>query len=284
MAAVSHPSRSEPLSTDNTANTSTKNNKTVPSNFASEREVRRDLTSKFRFSTSTNFVVPQTSPDSNGSPSSSTDNDTTSLAANPNVSVTASASGYRAHHSSTPSIISVQPGSSSSKSPRSGSLLAFATAAIDRTQTALSTAEQKIRPRQSVSRLSVGADTPAVPTFPTYYSLDRSPTNASASSASTPLSSQNNDHRSDAVPLPSILSATSSDDVSQSTPLPGNGNASDQGQRKFSQSYAKPYDQADPTLPLPIRLPRTDNKMHQTSSRLLRMTDDDRPFTKVGTF
>jgi hypothetical protein len=26
----------------------------------------------------------------------------------------------------------------------------------------------------------------------------------------------------------------------------------------------------------------SENKMHQTSSRLLRMTDDDRPFTKVG--
>ncbi|KAL1902622.1 hypothetical protein Sste5346_001064 [Sporothrix stenoceras] len=289
MADVSHPSRSEPLSTDNTTNntltssstttttTTPAINKTTPSNFASEREARRDLTSKFRFSTSTNFVIPQTAPDNNGN-NNGPDNDTASLAANPNVSVTTTASGYRAHHSSTPSIISVQPGSSSTKSPRSGSLLAFATAAIDRTQTALSTAEQKIRPRQSVGRLSVGADTPAVPTFPTYYSLDRSPTNASASSSSTPLSSQNNDHKSDALPPPSILSATSSDDASQSTHLPGN--ASDQPQRKLSLSYAKPYDQADPTLPLPIRLPRTDNKMHQTSSRLLRMTDDDRPFTK----
>lgn len=32
--------------------------------------------------------------------------------------------------------------------------------------------------------------------------------------------------------------------------------------------------------PEPLR--RSENKMHQTSSRLLRMTDDDRPFTRVS--
>ncbi|ERS97713.1 hypothetical protein HMPREF1624_05884 [Sporothrix schenckii ATCC 58251] len=270
MAAVSHPSRSEPLSTDNTTSTISD---TAPSKFASEREAHRDLTSKYRYSTASNFTVPQTAPESRGAES-----DIASLAANPNVGVTASASGYRPHYSSSPSIVSVQPGPSS-KSPRSGSLLAFATAAIDRTQTALSTAEQKIRPRQSNGRLSVGADSSGVPQFPTYYSLERSPTNASASTASTPQSSsQNNDHKSDTRPPPTVLTATSSDDVSQSAPL--SGKPSDHPQHKLSQSYAKPYDQADPTLPLPIRLPRTDNKMHQTSSRLLRMTDDDRPFTK----
>jgi hypothetical protein len=43
---------------------------------------------------------------------------------------------------------------------------------------------------------------------------------------------------------------------------------------------SQPYSETDPSLPEPTHLPRFDNKMHQTSSRLLRMTDDDRPYTK----
>lgn len=43
---------------------------------------------------------------------------------------------------------------------------------------------------------------------------------------------------------------------------------------------SQPYSETDPTRPPPIRLPQVSNKMHQTSSRLLRMTDDDRPFNK----
>jgi hypothetical protein len=50
-----------------------------------------------------------------------------------------------------------------------------------------------------------------------------------------------------------------------------------------SDPPSRPYAEADPNRPLPILLPRFDNKMHQTSSRLLRMTDDDRPFTRVCT-
>lgn len=44
---------------------------------------------------------------------------------------------------------------------------------------------------------------------------------------------------------------------------------------------AQAYVDTDASLPLPIRLRRNDPKMHQTSSRLLRMTDDDRPYTRV---
>ena len=40
------------------------------------------------------------------------------------------------------------------------------------------------------------------------------------------------------------------------------------------------YDHTDTTQPEPI-LQNSSNKMHQTSSRLLRMTDDERPFTRV---
>ncbi|KAH6660438.1 regulator of G-protein signaling, partial [Truncatella angustata] len=43
---------------------------------------------------------------------------------------------------------------------------------------------------------------------------------------------------------------------------------------------SRPYSQTDPNTVQPIRLAAAKNKMHQTSSRLLRMTDDDRPFTR----
>ncbi|KAK4165874.1 putative developmental regulator flbA [Cladorrhinum sp. PSN259] len=44
---------------------------------------------------------------------------------------------------------------------------------------------------------------------------------------------------------------------------------------------SQPYSETDPSHPEPTHVGRSENsKMHQTSSRLLRMTDDDRPFTK----
>jgi GTPase-activating protein SST2 len=47
---------------------------------------------------------------------------------------------------------------------------------------------------------------------------------------------------------------------------------------------SQPYEITDSSAPSPIAVvPQTNyNKMHQTSSRLLRMTDDDRPFTRVS--
>jgi hypothetical protein len=46
------------------------------------------------------------------------------------------------------------------------------------------------------------------------------------------------------------------------------------------------YSNTATDTPAPIQLPRSDhsNKMHQTSSRLLRMTSDDRPFTRVRAY
>ncbi|KAJ2901963.1 Developmental regulator flbA [Zalerion maritima] len=43
---------------------------------------------------------------------------------------------------------------------------------------------------------------------------------------------------------------------------------------------SQPYSKTDPNQPPPKLLPHVQNKMHQTSSRLLRMTEDDRPFTR----
>lgn len=119
------------------------------------------------------------------------------------------------------------------KPSRPASFLALASAAFDR-------AEQKIRPRQSLNRLSI-------------INLDLSALAAAVTSQdhSTPESSP-----SDRDP-PAAL---------ERKPLPG--------------AYSQPYSQTNPNLPPPILLPRSDSAMHQTSSRLLRMTDDDRPFTK----
>ncbi|KAK6828130.1 Developmental regulator flbA [Apiospora arundinis] len=49
---------------------------------------------------------------------------------------------------------------------------------------------------------------------------------------------------------------------------------------QLGDPISRPYSEADPNTPPPIRFTGAKNKMHQTSSRLLRMTDDDRPFTR----
>ncbi|KAI6785220.1 Developmental regulator-like protein [Emericellopsis cladophorae] len=46
------------------------------------------------------------------------------------------------------------------------------------------------------------------------------------------------------------------------------------------QLLSQPYSETDPNTPPPVKVSPRDSKMHQTSSRLLRMTDDERPFTK----
>ncbi|TPX10469.1 uncharacterized protein E0L32_008519 [Thyridium curvatum] len=130
------------------------------------------------------------------------------------------------HHHPTPST------SSLSKTQKPGGIFAFAAAALDKTQSAFTgTSDPRIRPRQSLSRLSIG---------PNSLSTQNSFSNLSSNST-TPISPQ----------FPSSRTPPS-----------------------------QPYTDTDPNRPPPVLLPRLDNKMHQTSSRLLRMTDDDRPFTK----
>ena len=148
---------------------------------------------------------------------------------------------YRQQHSSQSSVGSV------TKSPKSGGIFAFAAAAFS------SIGEQKIRPRQSLTRLSVRSD--PQPSSPEHSVVDRSPRHRSSNPSSKPSSA-----------LPSTSDTTRE---SQSPPL--------------RDPPSRPYSQTDPHGTPPIQIPRVDNKMHQTSSRLLRMTDDDRPFTKVRT-
>lgn len=130
-------------------------------------------------------------------------------------------------------------------SPKPGGLFAFAAAAIDKTLAGIS--EPRVRPRQSLSRLSIGPDSNL---SNGQRSPSKVPRNRTSSSAFTSPSALPGDGK---LPAPTLL----------------------------RDPPSQPYSETDPTRPPPILLPRVDSKMHQTSSRLLRMTDDDRPFTKV---
>ncbi|KAI1482007.1 RGS-domain-containing protein [Daldinia eschscholtzii] len=144
------------------------------------------------------------------------------------------------HHQFTASTGSI-PGVT--KNPKPGGLFARAAAAIDKIS------EPTIRSRSSastLSRLSVVLDS----TSSDNSSSDKSRIRSFSGNSSGPST-------------PSILSPTKR-----------------ASQLSLRDPISKPYSETDATRPPPIILSGTQNKMHQTSSRLLRMTDDDRPFTK----
>ena len=128
------------------------------------------------------------------------------------------------------------------KVQKAGGIFSYAAAAIDRTFS-----DPKIRHRQSASRLSAGPDLPSLVDQPSPDATRRN--RASTLSPGSPLSS---------------------------TTL---RNAQASGTSLLKTPPSLPYAATDPGRPLPIYLSPA-SKMHQTSSRLLRMTDDDRPFTK----
>ncbi|KAK4103629.1 RGS-domain-containing protein [Parathielavia hyrcaniae] len=163
-----------------------------------------------------------TSPSSPSS-SSATRRDTSAF--------TGATSAHRPHHLSHLSI----------SSQRSNGLLAF----FDRTLAGI--AEPRVRPRQSLSRISTGPESLA--------GSQSSPEKGLRSARPT---------SNYAAPLGPLF-------VDSSQPSPT---------IVLGDPPSQPYSQTDPSLPEPTLLPRPDAKMHQTSSRLLRMTDDDRPFTK----
>lgn len=139
-----------------------------------------------------------------------------------------------------------------------GGFFAFAASAIDLTQSAIATiSDQTVRHQRSLSRLSITGDSAA-------HHLSAKP--------SPDKTSRNR-------PASTLSSASSSNLLS---PQPGSKSPISQGFSAQDPPYSRPYSETDPSHPPPILLPRIDNKMHQTSSRLLRMTDDDRPFTKVS--
>ncbi|KUI68886.1 Developmental regulator flbA [Cytospora mali] len=143
------------------------------------------------------------------------------------------------------------------RTQKPGGFLAFAASAIDRTQSAIATiSDPKVRHQRSLSRLSITGDLAAV----------------------TPSAEPSPDRISRFRPLSTVSSSSSSNLLSYQPAL-----KSPSSQTTFlaqESPYSQPYSATDPSQPPPILLPRIDNKMHQTSSRLLRMTDDDRPFTK----
>lgn len=143
------------------------------------------------------------------------------------------------------------------KTQRAGGFLAFAASALDRTQSAIS--PTNICHKRSSSRLSISGDSTTLA-----HGADSSPDKTLR-------------HRPTSI-LPSSPSASFFNTQSSSyTRLP-----SSQASRPQEPIFSQPYTHTDPSHPPPVLLPRVDNKMHQTSSRLLRMTDDDRPFTKVS--
>ncbi|KPM44384.1 Developmental regulator flbA [Neonectria ditissima] len=133
----------------------------------------------------------------------------------------------------------------------STSIFALAAAALDRTQNAIATiSEPSIRPRQSNSTLSRLSLLPS-------------------SNPSSEPSSPDRRYRLKSASNQSLLSSANLDGALASQASSAN------------HPLSQPYATADPNQPLPIKAPPASaNKMHQTSSRLLRMTDDDRPFTR----
>lgn len=172
-------------------------------------------------------------------------------------SATATASAGSFNNRSRPQPLSVSSFKGDPRTQKPGGFLAFAASAIDRTQSAIATiSDPKVRHQRSLSRLSIAGDFSA-------HSLGAEPS-PDRTSKYRPSST-----------LPSPLSSA------LLSPLPGSKSPISQTLLEESP-YSQPYSETDPSQPPPIILPRSDDKMHQTSSRLLRMTDDDRPFTKVS--
>lgn len=157
------------------------------------------------------------------------------------------ASSHHQRHSSTPSA------SSFSRSQRSAtSLLSRAAAALDRTQNAFAgISEPVIRPRHSNSALA-------------RLSLQ------SVSAPSPEPSSPGRTAGSKAFSVNGPFTPAPRAQIKVVSPA-----------AQANHPPSQPYSETDPSLPAPIRVAPSDKKMHQTSSRLLRMTDDDRPFTRV---
>lgn len=132
-----------------------------------------------------------------------------------------------------------------SKSQRAGGIFAYAAAALDRTLSD----SRHIRSRPSLNRLSLSV----LPESTTSTVSPRHTTGGNTTSGS-------------------------------SSPEKKARNRTSVSNLRLSSSPGTPpsqaYNDTDPSQPPPVRVVRLSNKMHQTSSRLLRMTDDDRPFTK----
>ncbi|RCI10331.1 hypothetical protein L249_4369 [Ophiocordyceps polyrhachis-furcata BCC 54312] len=189
----------------------------------------------------------------------------------PTTSTTNNNTAASARHTSNPSVGSASTSRSQRSSHHSSSLLNRAVAALDRTQksafASLSSSSSSsssassssnnnndpvIRPRQSVSGLSRLSLAPATPPCSEPSSPEKK-TEFKVLSSSSPTSAR-----------PPPLLDDSLSVLDDSPPV---------GPSPETEPLRSP-------TPVVSRSPVLDSKMHQTSSRLLRMTDDDRPFTR----
>jgi hypothetical protein len=170
---------------------------------------------------------------------------------------------------------STQSTISNNKVNRTG-LFTFAALARDKTSSAIASfTDPTIRTRSSsgnLARQSVSSTSIAVPSS---LKSDRTSTN-----------------QDDGIPKQQETSEVPRASTSTLSPIQNNRSqpsrgSSPSGQRQSLLDTDPPsqsYDTTDTNTPSPINFvpPSNYNKMHQTSSRLLRMTDDERPFTRVG--
>ncbi|KAG6052826.1 hypothetical protein E4U17_005331 [Claviceps sp. LM77 group G4] len=210
-------------------------------------------------------TAPPTSKLYSTSPPSSTTSDgsSTDLALS-----TAASAAQRHRYSGSQSIPSVSKSSQRSSSSSSGSLFNRAAAALDRTHSAFaaSISEPVVRSRQSSSalaRLSIAAATSATSNH--HHHHHHRSTDLPLSSG--PTNSKPTGSRHAATKLSSRRGATSKVDIGVGKP-------------EATLLPSQPYSETLLKHPVPTRKPGIDKKMHQTSSRLLRMTDDERPFTR----
>lgn len=154
---------------------------------------------------------------------------------------------------------------SSSRQNRTG-LFTLAALARDKTTNAIASfSEPTIRPRPSSSSL--------------YRSAQSSPT---TSSNNSPLRSADSSREID---FPRTSSSNTSVSLSTLSRTETSHSALTQRQSLLETNPpSQPYADTAADTPPPIAFPPPGNynKMHQTSSRLLRMTSDDRPFTRVS--
>jgi GTPase-activating protein SST2 len=161
------------------------------------------------------------------------------------------------------------PSTASSKQSRAG-LLNFAALAREKTSSAIASfSEPALRNRPSSNSLYRSAQSSPTSTSPSPITPSRS-----AEPQASPQETSESSSLNSTSTAPS--SQTSADTASASS-----------GQRQSLLETNPPsqaYSNTATDTPTPITfLPSANyNKMHQTSSRLLRMTSDDRPFTRVG--
>ena len=158
--------------------------------------------------------------------------------------------------------------STSSAKPNRSGLFSLAALARDKTSNAIaSLSEPSIRTRPSSSSLYRSAQ--SSPTSP-----NNSNTLPRSADSQTSLDNTSSTHNSNSI-SPSSRSHTKSETPSSVTPRQS---------LLETDPPSQAYSNTATDTPAPIVLPASGNhnKMHQTSSRLLRMTSDDRPFTRVS--